>query len=235
MMALLELKDVSIAYGDAVAVHGVTMNVDQGSVVALLGPNGAGKSSLVKAVAGLVDIRSGDIRFDGKPLPKNPAEIVKLGIAVVPEGRRIFPEFTVEENLLVGGHTQSRQARREELARLNDNFQFLRDRRNQLGGLLSGGEQQLLAICRGLMTRPSLVVIDEPSLGLSPIMIKEIATVIRHMKEGGMSVLLVEQNSQFALRLADYAYILERGNVADQNSAEKLREGDYIRKSYLGL
>lgn len=234
-MTLLEVENVHIVYGQAVAVQDVSLTIDEGSVVALLGPNGAGKSSLARAVAGLVPLRGGRISFRGRALPRRPAEIVRGGIAVVPEGRRIFPQLTVEENLLVGGHLRSGRERMAAVKRMQADFPLLAQRRRQLGGLLSGGEQQLLAICRALMTRPSLIVIDEPSLGLSPIMIKEIAAVIRRQQQEGLSVLLVEQNSQFALRLAQFAYILERGVVVQRGSAEALQEADYVRKAYLGL
>jgi branched-chain amino acid transport system ATP-binding protein len=234
-MTLLDVENACIAYGQAVAVQDVSLTLDEGSVVALLGPNGAGKSSLARAVAGLVPLRSGRISFRGSTLPRRPADIVRGGIALVPEGRRIFPQLTVEENLLVGGHVRSARDRVAAVKRMQEDFPLLAQRRRQLGGLLSGGEQQLLAICRALMARPSLIVIDEPSLGLSPIMIKEIAAVIRRQQLEGLSVLLVEQNSQFALRLAEFAYILERGVVVQRGSAEALREADYVRKAYLGL
>jgi branched-chain amino acid transport system ATP-binding protein len=234
-MTLLDVENACIAYGQAVAVQDVSLTLDEGSVVALLGPNGAGKSSLARAVAGLVPLRSGRISFRGSMLPRRPADIVRGGIALVPEGRRIFPQLTVEENLLVGGHVRSARDRVAAVKRMQEDFPLLAQRRRQLGGLLSGGEQQLLAICRALMTRPALIVIDEPSLGLSPIMIKEIAAVIRRQQLEGLSVLLVEQNSQFALRLAEFAYILERGVVVQRGPAEALREADYVRKAYLGL
>jgi branched-chain amino acid transport system ATP-binding protein len=233
-MNVIELSQVQIAYGAAIAVDGADLSVEEGTVVALLGPNGAGKSSIAKAIGGLVKTRSGSITFRGKRLPSRPADIVRAGIAIVPEGRRIFPQLSVEENLLVGGYTSGRD-RMKVLRKLQDSFPILTERRTQLGGLLSGGEQQLLAICRALMTQPSLIVLDEPSLGLSPIKIKEVADVIAGMQADGLSVLLIEQNSQFALRIADYAYVLERGVVVDQNSAEVLKNSDFVRKAYLGI
>jgi branched-chain amino acid transport system ATP-binding protein len=233
-MNVIELSQVQIAYGAAIAVDGVDLSVEEGTVVALLGPNGAGKSSIAKAIGGLVKTRSGSITFQGKRLASRPADIVRAGIAIVPEGRRIFPQLSVEENLLVGGYTSGRD-RMKVLRKLQDSFPILTERRTQFGGLLSGGEQQLLAICRALMTQPSLIVLDEPSLGLSPIKIKEVADVIAGMQTDGLSVLLIEQNSQFALRIADYAYVLERGVVVDQNSAEMLKNSDFVRKAYLGI
>lgn len=233
-MSILELEGIGISYGAALAVDAVDLTVEEGSVVALLGPNGAGKSSLARAVAGAVRPQRGTIRFRGKTLTGRSVDRVKAGIAMVPEGRRIFPQLTVEENLLVGAYTAPK-SRAATLRRLQDAFPILVERRRQLGGLLSGGEQQLLAICRALMSGPSLIVLDEPSLGLSPIKIREVADIIAHMRADGLTVLLVEQNSQFALRLADYAYVLERGKVVEQNTAAVLKESDFVRNAYLGL
>lgn len=233
MKPLLRVERLVVSYGGAIAVNGVDIAAEAGSVVALLGANGAGKSSIARAISGMVRPASGAITFDESILRADPVLAVKAGIALVPEGRHIFPQLTVTENLLVGGFTRGRR-RKARMRELQDRFPILRQRSKQLGGLLSGGEQQVLAVCRALMTDPRLIMIDEPSLGLSPRMIDEVADVIAGMRQIGLTVLLIEQNAQFALRLADYAYVLERGQVSREADAATIRESGYVRKAYLG-
>ncbi len=235
-MTLLDVQGARIAYGGVVAVHGANIRVPEGAIVAVLGPNGAGKSSLVRGIAGLVPLAAGEIAFRGQAIRgADAARIVRLGLAVVPEGRRVFPRLSVLENLLVGGYTRSERERRTTLESVYATFPRLAERKQQMAGSLSGGEQQMLAIGRALMSHPALIVMDEPSLGLSPIATREVGRAIQELRAGGRSVLLVEQNSQLALRLADYAYIFERGVMVQEGDASVLREHDYVRNAYLGL
>ena len=236
MSATLALEDVAVYYGKRRALDGVSLSVEPGEIVTLLGANGSGKSTALRAISGLVRPARGRIVYEGRDITHAPADaIVAAGITHVPEGREIFPEFSVLENLLVGGHTA---ARRELGARAEAAFELfpvLRERRTQLAGTLSGGEQQMLAIGRALMARPRLLLLDEPSLGLAPMLASEIFRTIRRINEGGVAVLLVEQNARRALRLAARGYVLETGRVAVAGASAALAADPRVRSAYLGL
>ena len=238
MMAepLLALDMVSVAYGKRRARDGVSLTVGAGEVVTLLGANGSGKSTTLRAISGLVRPSTGRVVFDGRDITRAAADaIVTAGVGHVPEGREIFPEFTVRENLLVGGHTAPRAAVAEATERAFALFPVLRERARQLAGTLSGGEQQMLAIARALMIRPRLLLLDEPSLGLSPRLAREIFGVIARLNAEGATILLVEQNARRALALASRAYVLETGRVVVSGPARELAADPRIRAAYLGL
>ena len=236
MTAVLELDDVAVAYGKRRAIDGITLSVSSGEIVTLLGANGAGKSTTLRAVSGLVRPTRGRIRYEGRDITDVPADaIVAAGVSHVPEGREIFPEFTVHENLLVGGHTIERSRIGERLESVFRLFPVLRDRTAQTAGTLSGGEQQMLAIGRALMTRPRLLLLDEPSLGLAPILAREIFRVIRRVNQEGVAVLLVEQNARRALALASRGYVLETGRLVTSGSSAELSADSRVRSAYLGL
>jgi branched-chain amino acid transport system ATP-binding protein len=233
---VLELDDVAVAYGKRRALDGLTLSVLPGEIVTLLGANGAGKSTTLRAVSGLVRPTQGRIRYDGREITHVPADsIVAGGVSHVPEGREIFPEFTVHENLLVGGHTVERSRIGERLESVFSLFPVLRDRKAQAAGTLSGGEQQMLAIGRALMTRPRLLLLDEPSLGLAPILAREIFRVIRRINDDGVAVLLVEQNARRALALASRGYVLETGRLVTSGTSAELTADPRVRTAYLGL
>ena len=232
MAATLEVADLTVFYGKRRAVEGVSLAVGPGEVVTLLGANGSGKSTTLRAISGLVRPARGRILLDGRDVTQAPADaIVAAGVSHVPEGREVFPEFTVLENLLVGGH---RVARGALPARL-ELFPILRARRRQLAGTLSGGEQQMLAIARALMTRPRLLLLDEPSLGLAPMLAREIFRTLARINATGVAVLLVEQNARRALRLAARGYVLETGRVAAAGTSRELAADARVRSAYLGL
>ncbi len=255
-MALLEVDGLEVAYGKIRAVKGISFSVDRGAVVTLIGANGAGKTTTLRTLSGLLAPSAGTVSFDGRRLDGVPAhEIVELGIAHVPEGRRIFPRMTVRENLELGAFTRAATAailggsrRRHrgdtprppggevaaDLDRVFTLFPGLADRRGQAGGTLSGGEQQMLAIGRAMMSRPRLLMLDEPSMGLSPIMMNLIFTTLAELKAQGTTILLVEQNAQAALALADRAYVIETGSVVLEGSAADLSASEKVRKAYLG-
>jgi branched-chain amino acid transport system ATP-binding protein len=235
-MALLEVRDVHTYYGEIHALKGVSLDVEPGEIVALIGRNGAGKSTLLNTVSGLLRPRDGSIRFDGRPLDGLRAEvIVERGITQVPAGRKIFGTLMVEENLDMGAFLcrdpAEVRARKERVFAL---FPRLRDRRQQLGGSLSGGEQQMLAIGRALMMAPRLLLLDEPSLGLAPLLVRAIFRIIREINEAGTGVLLVEQNARMALRLAHRGYVLETGRVVLSGAARGLLEDEDVKHAYLG-
>ena len=235
--ALLEIRKLCFAYGDLPVLWDIDLDVRQGEIVTVVGPNGAGKSTILRNVSRLVRPASGSIRFEGIELSRLPPHrIVELGVIHVPEGRRIFPEMTVLENLRLGSYAKKARAdRTKNLDRVFALFPRMAERRGQLGGTLSGGEQQMLAIARGLMGNPRLLLCDEPSLGLAPLLVREIFRIVRAInKDEGVSVLLVEQNAAMALELADHAYLLETGRVVMSGSAAELRKDDSIRRSYLG-
>jgi branched-chain amino acid transport system ATP-binding protein len=235
-MALLELRDVHTYYGEIHALKGVSLDVEPGEIVALIGRNGAGKSTLLKTVSGLLRPRVGSIRFDGRPLDGLRAEvIVERGITQVPAGRKIFGALTVEENLDMGAFLCRTPAEvRARKARVFTLFPRLGERRQQLGGSLSGGEQQMLAIGRALMMAPRLLLLDEPSLGLAPLLVRAIFRIIREINEAGTGVLLVEQNARMALRLAHRGYVLETGRVVLSGAARSLLENEDVKHAYLG-
>jgi branched-chain amino acid transport system ATP-binding protein len=234
---VLCLENITVQYGKVVAVKDVTIEVAEGEIIALIGANGAGKSTTLRAISGLVRPSSGKIDFDGHDLTSINAEnITKLGIAHVPEGRRVFPLMTVMENLEMGAYLRNDGVSiARDLETVFQHFPRLKDRVGQLAGTMSGGEQQMLAMGRALMSAPKVILMDEPSLGLSPIMCQEIARIIRDIHAAGRTVVLVEQNARLALALADRGYVLETGNVAMSGDAKMLREDDMVRKTYLGL
>lgn len=234
---MLELSDVHVHYGMVHALKGVSIRVDEGRVVALLGANGAGKSTTLKAISGLMRPTSGQIRLSGKPIHGWAAErIVRAGIVQCPEGRQVFPELSVQENLTIGAYIRrDREGIKRDLCHLFDLFPVLADRRRQVAGTLSGGEQQMLAIGRALMGAPKLLLLDEPSLGLAPLAAKEIFAVIRSInRELGVTILLVEQNARQALSISDEAFILETGRVVMAGASSQLRQDEGVRRSYLG-
>src|SRR5690554_2381936 len=236
-MAILELADVSIAYGQRDAVKGISMEVSQGGITTLLGGNGAGKTTTLRAISALRPARAGTIKFEGRDITRVPAHrIVQLGIAHCPEGRRVFPTLTVEENLTLGGFVHRSRPKDVKLTRDEafDLFPRLLERRNQLAGTLSGGEQQMLAIGRSLMASPKLLLLDEPSLGLAPMLVQEIFRTIQEVNNRGVSVLLVEQNARQALRIADIAFVIETGNIRVSGTAAELQDNDEVRSAYLG-
>ena len=236
MTPVLELEDLAVAYGKRRALDGLHLSVGPGEIVTLLGANGAGKSTTLRAVSGLVRPARGRIRYEGRDITQAPADtIVAAGVSHVPEGREIFPEFTVHENLLVGAHTVERARVGERLESVFGLFPVLRDRRAQTAGTLSGGEQQMLAIGRALMTRPRLLLLDEPSLGLAPILAREIFRVIRRINDDGVAVLLVEQNARRALALAARGYVLETGRLVTSGTSTALTADARVRSAYLGL
>ena len=236
MIPVLELDDVAVAYGKRRALDGLTLRVLPGEIVTLLGANGAGKSTTLRAVSGLVRPTQGRISYEGREITFVPADtIVAAGVSHVPEGREIFPEFSVHENLLVGGHTVERSRIVERLESVFRLFPVLRDRKTQIAGTLSGGEQQMLAIGRALMTRPRLLLLDEPSLGLAPILAREIFRVIRRINDDGVAVLLVEQNARRALALASRGYVLETGRLVTSGTSAQLTADPRVRTAYLGL
>ncbi len=232
---MLELRGVTVSYGMIDALKGISLEVRQGEIVALIGANGAGKSTCLMSVSGVVPLRSGGVYFEGEELSGKPVhEIVRMGISQVPEGRRIFPRMTVRENLEMGAFIKQKGESAGRIKAVYDLFPTLAERRKQLGGTLSGGEQQMLAIGRALMAGPRLLLLDEPSLGLAPIIVSHIMKIIREINASGTTVLLVEQNAKAALRLAHRAYVMETGKVVMEGEASSLEKDDRIRKAYLG-
>ncbi|HEX9113350.1 MAG TPA: ABC transporter ATP-binding protein [Nitrospirota bacterium] len=232
---MLELRDVIVSYGSIDALKGISMTVRKGEIVALIGANGAGKSTTLMAASGIAALRSGAVFYLGKRISGLPAhEIVRMGISQVPEGRRIFGRMTVRENLEMGGFSRNGKEIEKDIQRVLTMFPVLAERSGQMGGTLSGGEQQMLAIGRALMSRPSLLLLDEPSLGLAPIIVSRIFAIIREINEQGTTVLLVEQNAKAALRLAHRAYVLETGKIVMQGEAPQLEKDPGIKKAYLG-
>jgi branched-chain amino acid transport system ATP-binding protein len=233
---LLEVKNIEVHYQKVAAVKGISLRLDGSQIVTLIGANGAGKSTTLRAISGLKRATSGEIWFDGARIDRmKPERIVKLGIAHVPEGRHVFPDLTVYENLQTGAYLRSDKAGiAKDLEEIYVHFPILKERRNQLAKTLSGGEQQMLAIGRALMSRPRMLLMDEPSLGLSPIMVEEIAKIVGEVHKRGIPVVLVEQNAELALSLADYGYVLETGRVALEGAAKELHENEHVRHAYLG-
>lgn len=235
-MSLLEVKDLHVSYGMIKAIHGVSFEVNQGEVIALIGANGAGKTTILHTITGLVPSTQGTITFQGKDITKTQGnKIVSLGMAHVPEGRRVFAQLSVYENLIMGAYTRKdKEEIQETLEKVYKRFPRLKERRNQLAGTLSGGEQQMLAMGRALMSHPQIILMDEPSMGLSPIFVNEIFDIIKEVSAQGTTVLLVEQNAKKALSIADRAYVLETGNIVLSGDAEELMNNDSIKKAYLG-
>jgi branched-chain amino acid transport system ATP-binding protein len=231
--ALLELDDVRARYGPVRALHGVSLTVDEGEIVAVLGANGAGKTTTLRAISNTVH-REGEIRFGGTPLRGGPDSIARLGVAHVPEGRGTFSELTVYENLRLGAYTR-RGNLKDDFARVLTYFPWLEDRRHQQAGTLSGGEQQMLALARAFMQRPRLLLLDEPSLGLAPLLVTEVFRIVKELNENeGATVLVVEQNAHIALQLAQSAFVLEVGRVALAGPSADLQQHESVRRSYLG-
>lgn len=235
-MAMLEVKDLHVYYGVIHALKGLSFEVNQGEVIALIGANGAGKTTTLHTLTGLLQAKQGSIIFEGKDITRVPAhKIVGMGIAHVPEGRRVFSDLSVYENLIMGAYTRKDKKEIEDsLAYIYKRFPRLEERKNQRAGTLSGGEQQMLAMGRALMSKPRLIVMDEPSMGLSPIFVNEIFDIIKVVSEGGTTVLLVEQNAKKALSIADRAYVLETGNITMSGKASDLLNDEAVQKAYLG-
>ncbi len=235
-MAMLEVKDLEVYYGVIQAIKGVSFQVNQGEVIALIGANGAGKTTILHTITGLLAPKKGSVMFEGKEITKVPAhKIVSMGMAHVPEGRRVFAELSVYENLKMGAYTRKDRAEIDEsLQNVYKRFPRLEERKNQMAGTLSGGEQQMLAMGRALMSKPKIILMDEPSMGLSPILVNEIFDIIQAVSGSGTTVLLVEQNAKKALSIADRAYVLETGNIVLEGKAKDLLENDSIKKAYLG-
>lgn len=233
---MLEVSDIEVFYGVIQAIKGVSFHVDQGEVVALIGANGAGKTTILHTISGLLTPKNGKVIFEGQDITKVPGhKIVSMGMAHVPEGRRVFAQLSVLQNLKLGAYTRKNKEEIEQtLANVFERFPRLKERQNQLAGTLSGGEQQMLAMGRALMSHPKIILMDEPSMGLSPIFVNEIFDIIQEVSKSGTTVLLVEQNAKKALSIADRAYVLETGNIVLEGKASDLLENDAIKKAYLG-
>ena len=234
-MIMLKVTDLKVSYGGIEALKGISFDVQQGQIVTLIGANGAGKSTTLNTVAGLLKPRSGKITFEDKSLAGMPAsKIVSLGMALCPEGRRVFQQMTVRENLEMGGYTRPASEIGASLEDVFTRFPRLKERHKQVAGTLSGGEQQMLAMGRALMSKPKLLMLDEPSMGLAPILVEQIFDIVQELHRAGTTILLVEQNAQMALSIADRAYVLETGNIVKDGDAKMLMHDDDVRKAYLG-
>lgn len=235
-MAMLEVKNLEVYYGVICALKGISFEVNEGEIVSLIGANGAGKTTMMQSVVGLIPKRNGSVVFDGQDITKTPChKIVQLGMTQVPEGRRIFQELSVYENLMMGAYTvREQQQFKEELESIYERFPRLAERRNQIAGTLSGGEQQMLAMSRALMIKPKLLMLDEPSMGLAPILVDQIFSIIKELNAAGTTILLVEQNASKALEIADRAYVLENGIISLSGTGIELSQSDEVRKAYLG-
>lgn len=235
-MALLEIKDLEVNYGVIKAIKGVSFDVNEGEIIALIGANGAGKTTILHTITGLIQAKKGSIVFDGKELTKTPPhKIVSMGMAHVPEGRRIFQQLSVLENLKLGAYTRKDKSEiASTLKMVYERFPRLEERKNRVAGTLSGGEQQMLAMGRALMSKPRIILMDEPSMGLSPLLVSEIFDIIKVINESGTTVLLVEQNAKKALSIADRAYVLETGKITLSGDAKDLINDESVKKAYLG-
>ncbi len=232
---MLKLSDVHVYYGHVHALRGITMAVEDGKIVSLLGANGAGKSTTLKFISRLIQPKKGKYEIDGKSMMKeSPSKVVKNGIIHCPENRRVFPLLTVEENLRMGAYSRKDHHIKEDLEKVFSYFPRLKERVKQRAGTLSGGEQQMLAIGRSFMGKPKILLLDEPSLGIAPILVKEIFEIIKKINQDGTSILLVEQNANMALGISDYAYVLENGHIALEGKSHDLRNNDEVRRLYLG-
>ncbi len=236
-MPVLEVENLHVFYGSIHAIKGVSFRVDQGKIITLIGANGAGKTSTLSTISGLVKAKRGKIVFDGHEIQNMPPHAInRMGICLVPEGRRIFPNLTVMENLMMGAFSRKdKQEVKKDIEWVFSLFPRLAERKSQLGGTLSGGEQRMLAISRGLMSRPKLLMMDEPSLGLAPILVEEVFDIVKKINAEGVTILLVEQNAVGALKISNYGYVLETGNVTIEGPSEELLSNDDVRKAYLGL
>ncbi len=236
-MSSLAMESVCASYGDVQALWDISLSVPSGSLVTLLGANGAGKTTTLRTICGLLPPTRGRILYDGREISGHPAhEVAALGISLVPEGRQLFPQMTVEENLLIGSYVKRARARRRaNLERVYGLFPRLAERRAQVAETLSGGEQQMLAIARGLMQEPDLIMFDEPSLGLAPILVREIFEIVKELHSQGLTIFLVEQNVHYAMKIADYCYIIENGRVVQEGEPALLEQDPKVREAYLGL
>lgn len=234
MEPMLKVTDLSVSYGHVEALRGVSIQVEQGQIVSIIGANGAGKSTLLRTISGLVKPLNGRVEFLGEPLPKKPNKIVAKGIVHVPEGRKTFSGLTIRDNLLVGGYLFKGKELEKDLQDQYKLFPILEERKNQYAGTLSGGEQQMLAVGRALMSRPKLMMLDEPSLGLAPLVVQDIFSIIREINRQGVTVLLIEQNANMALKIADLAYVLETGNITMSGTGAELLANEKIKEAYLG-
>ncbi|MBE5987798.1 amino acid/amide ABC transporter ATP-binding protein 2 (HAAT family) [Lacrimispora xylanisolvens] len=231
---MLKVNNLAVSYGAIKAIHGVSLEVHDGEVVSLIGANGAGKTTILRTISGLKKADDGEILFNGTDLRKmEPSKIITLKLAHVPEGRHIFPQMTVEENLEMGAFTDKKDLE-ENMEEVFERFSRLKERRRQLAGTLSGGEQQMLAVGRALMAKPSMILMDEPSMGLSPLLVKEIFSIIKEVNRKGITVLLVEQNAKMALSISSRAYVMETGKITISGDAGELLRDDRVRKAYLG-
>lgn len=233
---MLEVKDLYVNYGAVEAIKGISFTVQPGEIVTLIGANGAGKTTTLHTISGLVKAKSGSITYNGTDLQKiDPSKIISLGIAHVPEGRHVFPEMTVEENLQMGAFiSKNKEETAAAMQDVYEKFPRLRERRRQLAGTLSGGEQQMVAVGRALMGKPSIILMDEPSMGLSPLLVKEVFAIIKEIHAAGITVLLNEQNAKMALSIADRAYVLETGTISISGDAQELLKDERVKKAYLG-
>ena len=235
MAVMLDVKNINVYYGAIHAVKDISFHVDEGEIVTLIGANGAGKSTTLQTISGLLHSRTGSITFMGQPIQTVPADkLVAHGLAQVPEGRRVFQQMTVEENLEMGAFTQPTSTIAPNLEKVYDNFPRLKERRRQVAGTLSGGEQQMLAMGRALMSHPKLLMLDEPSMGLAPILVEQIFEIIQDLHRSGTTILLVEQNAQMALSVADRGYVLETGRIVKTAPARDLLEDEDVKRAYLG-
>lgn len=236
-MAMLEVKDLQVYYGLIQAIKGVSFEVNQGEVIALIGANGAGKTTILHTITGLIQPKAGSVIFEGTDITKIPGhKIVSMGMAHVPEGRRVFANLSVYQNLKMGAYIQKdKKVIGETLEMIYKHFPRLEERKNQLAGTLSGGEQQMLAMGRALMSSPKMILMDEPSMGLSPLLVKEVFSIIEYCHESGITILLVEQNAKMALGIADRAYVLETGNITMTGNAKEMMENEDVKKAYLGV
>jgi branched-chain amino acid transport system ATP-binding protein len=232
---VLSIENLHVAYGPVQALRGISLEVPKGQIISIIGSNGAGKTTLLNTICALVRQKNGSIKFEGQELSRLAHQVVKLGIVQVPEGRKVFAGLSVRENLIAGGYSLTGAPRlQQNIEKMFGMYPILKERENQQAGTLSGGEQQMLAICRGLIAEPKLILLDEPSLGLGPIIVKGVFQLIRQIREQGITVLLVEQNAMKALALCDYAYVLENGTIATRGQGRELLCDEAVRKAYLG-
>ena len=235
MAELLKVEDINVYYGAIHAIKGISFHVDEGEIVTLIGANGAGKTTTLNTICGLLRSKTGDVLFQDKSIAHMAAHsVVKQGLALVPEGRRIFTQLTVQENLEMGAYTRDKNEIPASLEHVFDLFPRLKERRSQIGGTLSGGEQQMLAMGRALMSAPKLMMLDEPSMGLAPILVEQVFEIIRSLHQAGTTILLVEQNAQMALSIADRAYVLENGQITLSGTGAELIQSEKVQKAYLG-
>ena len=234
MEPMLKVTDLAVSYGHVEALRGINVEVHKGQIVSIIGANGAGKTTLLRTISGLVKPRTGTVEFEGAPLPRKPSKIVGAGVVHVPEGRKCFSGLSIRDNLLVGGYLFKGADLEKDLQEQYKRFPILEKRKDQFAGTLSGGEQQMLAVGRALMAKPKMILMDEPSMGLSPLLVKEIFAIIQEVNKQGITILLVEQNAKMALAISDRAYVLETGTIKMEGEATELANNIEVRKAYLG-